>query len=139
MASAVIMMVAGAVLNATAFTGSMYLAKTLSSDKKHTDEEKIRHDKALEKYQHDMGEFEKKRQQYQDWLTERYMNKKIAESDLNNTDYAFTLYNKAHPNFNLEKPKFHDYYKPNKKQKQYEMLYVGGGMLGAGFLAARYL
>jgi len=139
MASAVVMMIAGAVLNATAFTGSMYLAKTLSSDKKHTDEEKIRHDKALEKYQQDMGEWRKKREQYQDWLTARYLDKKIAESDLNNTDYAFTLYNKAHPNLNLEEPQFHDYYKPNKKQKQYELAYVGVGMLGTGFLAARYL
>ncbi|KAK3754569.1 hypothetical protein QZH41_017327 [Actinostola sp. cb2023] len=69
----------------------MYLAKTLSS-KKHTDEEKIRHDKALEKYQHDMGDFEKKHQQYQDWLTERYENKKLAEGNLHDTDDAFTLY-----------------------------------------------
>jgi len=138
MASAVVMMVAGAVLNATAFTGSMYLAKTLSSDKD-TDEEKIRHDKALEKYQQDMGEWQKKREQYQDWLTERYMNKKIAESDLNNTDYAFTLYNKAHPNFSLAKPQFHDYYKPNKKQKQYELAYVGGGMLAAGYFASKII
>jgi len=133
MASAVVMMVAGAVLNATAFTGSMYLAKALSS-KKHTDEEKIRHDKALEKYQHDMGEFEKKRQQYQDWLTEQYENKKLADGNLQDTDYAFTLYSKTH-----HEPQFSDYYKPSKNQKRNEMMYVGGGMLTAGFLAARYL
>jgi len=137
MASAVVMMVAGAVLNATAFTGSMYLAKTLSSDKKHTDEEKIRHDKALEKYQHDMGEFEKKRRQYQDWLTTRYMNKKLADGNLHDTDYAFALYSKAHPDF--KEPQFSDYYKPSNKHKQYQMIYVGLGMVGTGFLAARYL
>jgi len=131
--ASIVMMVAGAVLNATAFTGSMYLAKALSS-KKHTDEEKIRHDKALEKYQQDMGEFEKKRQQYQDWLTTRYMNKKLADGNLHDTDYAFALYSKAHP-----EPQFSDYYKPSNKHKQYQMMYVGGGMLTAGYLAARYL
>ncbi|KAK3754631.1 hypothetical protein QZH41_004300 [Actinostola sp. cb2023] len=69
----------------------MYLAKSL--DKKHIDGEKKRHDKALERYQQDMGEWEKKRRQYQDWLAERYENKKLADDDLHDTDYAFTLYN----------------------------------------------
>ena len=142
MASAVIMMVAGAVLNATAFTGSMYLAKSLGSDEKHVDEEKIRHDKAIERYQQDMGEFEKKRQQYQDFLTSQYVNKKIADNNLQDTDYAFTLYNKAHPEAHFDptqKPQFSDYYKPNNKQKNYQMIYVGSGMLVSGFLLARYL
>jgi len=133
--ASIVMMVAGAVLNATAFTGSMYLAKALSPKK--VDEEKIRHDKALEKYQQDMGEFEKKRQQYQDWLTTRYMNKKLADGNLHDTDYAFALYSKAHPDF--KEPQFSDYYKPSNKHKQYQMIYVGGGMLTAGYLAARYL
>jgi len=138
MASAVVMMVAGAVLNATAFTGSMYLAKTL--DKKHSDVEKIRHDKALEKYQQDMGEWRKKREQYQDWLTARYLDKKKADGNLLDTDYAFALYSKTHPDFTLEnEPQFANYYKPTQKQKSNEMAYVGVGMLGTGFLAARYL
>lgn len=57
MASAVIMMVAVAVLNATAFTVSMYLAKSLEGKK--ADEEKKSHDKALEEYQKQIGEYEK--------------------------------------------------------------------------------
>ncbi|KAK3751264.1 hypothetical protein QZH41_001452, partial [Actinostola sp. cb2023] len=99
MASAVVMMIAGAALNATAFTGGMYLVNTLTS-KKDVDEEQIRHDKALEKYKQDMGEFEKKRQQYQDWLTERYENKKLAEDNLHDTDYAFTLYKEGRTDIN---------------------------------------
>ena len=137
MASAVVMMVAGAVLNATAFTGSTYLAKSL--DKKHSDGERARHDKAIERYQQDMGEWQKKRQQYQDWLTTRYMNKKVADGNLHDTDYAFTLYSKTHPDFNLEQPQFSNYYKPSKNQKHNEIIYVGLGMMGTGFLAARYL
>lgn len=140
MASAVVMMVAGAVLNATAFTGSMYLAKSL--DKQHEDEERIRHDKSLEAYQKQMGEYEKKRQAYQDWLTKEYTDKKIADENLDSTDQAFVLYKKAHPdiNFNIDyKPQFKDYYKPSSKQKQYEMIYVGGGMLGIGFITSKFL
>jgi len=136
MASAVAMMIAGAVLNATAFTGSMYLAKSL--DKKHIDGEKKRHDKALERYQQDMGEWEKKRRQYQDWLAERYENKKLADDNLHDTDYAFTLYSKTHPDFGKQ-PQFSNYYKPSKKQKRNEIIYVGAGMMGTVFLAARYL
>ena len=142
MASAVVMMVAGAVLNATAFTGSMVLAKHLEGKSSHVDEEKIRHDKALEAYQKQMGEYEKKRQAYQDWLTEQYTNKKIADNMLDNTDMGFKLYRRAHPdvNFNINKqPKFSDFYKPSNKQKQYEMAYVGGGMLIAGYTASKFL
>lgn len=125
-------MVAGAILNATAFVGGSYLARTF--DRKHMDQERIRHDKALEAYQKAMGEYEKKRQQYQDWLSARYANKKIAEEDLENTDYAFKLYSQTHPHLG-RKPVLRDYYEPNEKQKEYEMAYVGIGTLLAGVVA----
>jgi 2-polyprenyl-6-methoxyphenol hydroxylase-like FAD-dependent oxidoreductase len=137
MASAVVMMVAGAVLNATAFTGSMYLAKSL--DKQHEDQERIRHDKALEAYQKQMGDYEKKRQAYQDWLTKEYTDKKQADENLNSTDQALSLYRKTHPDIDFNKPQFSDFYKPSSKQKQYEMMYVGGGMLGVGYVASKFL
>ena len=41
-------MLGGAVLNATTFIGRSYLAKYLSGG--NTDQERVRHDKALEKY-----------------------------------------------------------------------------------------
>ena len=51
MASAVAMMVGGAVLNATTFVGGSYLAKYLSGNSEKVFlYEKERHDKALEKY-----------------------------------------------------------------------------------------
>ena len=140
MASAVVMMIMGAVVNATAFTGSMYLGKYL--DKQHADKERIRHDKALEAYQKQMGEYEKKRQAYQDWLNEQYINKKQADENLNSTDQAFILYKKAHPDvkFNIDdKPEFSDYYKPSSKQKQYEMIYIGGTMLGTGYIVSKFI
>jgi len=130
------LMLGGAVLNATAFIGGSYLAKALSGD----DTERIRHDKALEKYQHDMGEWQRQQKLYQDWLNEQYLDKKQADENLQSTDQAFILYNKAHPSSRLQdKPNFKNYYSPSEKQKQYELLYVGGGMLGTGYLVSKYL
>ena len=47
--ASIAIMLGGAVLNASTFIGGSYLAKYLSGTK--TDQERRRHDKALEKYQ----------------------------------------------------------------------------------------
>ena len=50
--ASIAMMAGAAILNAAAFTGGNYLAKYLSGDGVQAAlDEKIRHDKALEKYQ----------------------------------------------------------------------------------------
>ena len=134
------MLVGGAVLNATAFVGGSYLAKFFSGS--NVDEERVRHDKALEKYQHDMIEWQKEQKLYQDWLNEQYIEKKQADENLQSTDQAFILYSKAHPQVAHKlqnKPVFKNYYSPSEKQKQYELIYVGGGMLGTGYLISKYL
>ena len=46
--ASIALMIGGAILNATAFVGGNYLAKSLSGA--NVDEEKVRHDKAVEKY-----------------------------------------------------------------------------------------
>ena len=73
------MMVGGAILNATTFVGGSYLAKYLSGDK--TDAERIRHDKAIEKYQKDYAKYQEKRQNLIDWYSQqkdaKYQAKKI--------------------------------------------------------------
>ena len=133
-------MIASAVLNATALVGGSYLVKYLGGSK--TDTERIRHDKALEKYQHDMGEWQKEQKRYQDWLGQQYLEKKQADENLQSTDEAFVLYSKAHPEFAhrlKNKPNFKNYYSPSSKQKQYEILYVAGGMLAAGYITAKYI
>jgi len=136
--ASIVLMVGGAILNATAFTGGSYLAKYLSGE----DTERVRHDKALEKYQRDMGEWEKQQKVYQNWLDKQYVNKKQADENLDSTDQAFILYNKAHPSAVLKfqnKPNFNNYYSPSEKQKQYELIYVSGGTLAAGYLVSKYL
>ena len=125
------MMLGGAVLNATAFVGGSYLAKYLSGDK--TDTEKIRHDKALEKYQKDYAEYQENRQKLIDWEMKKKDEKYQATKNLSKTDEALELYAQMH------EPKFADYYRPSKNQKMGEMLYVGGGMMALGYAASKFL
>ena len=53
--ASIAIMLGGAVLNASTFIGGSYLAKYLSGSK--TDQERRRHDKALERYQRDYAKY----------------------------------------------------------------------------------
>ena len=80
------LMIGGAVLNATAFVGGSYLAKYLSGS--NTDTERIRHDKALEKYQRDYAAYQEKRQRLLDWYNQQRDEEHQASQNLSNTDEA---------------------------------------------------
>ena len=141
MATAVAMMVGGAVLNATTFVGGSYLAQYLSgNDAKDILYEKERHDKALEKYQKDYAAYQEKRRKFLDWEDENRCNNAIASRNFANTDEALKYYNKTHEDENLsdKPPQFSDYYRPPKNQKVGEMVYVGGGMMALGYIASRW-
>ena len=141
--ASVVMAIEGAVLNAAAFTGGNYLAKYLAGDNgKAALDEKTRHDKALEAYQSAMAKYERERTQILDWINTNEEIKEHAKKNFTNTDYAFKLYNQAHPNQRLtlpKKPNFWDMYQPSGLQKQGELLFVGGGALALGYAAFRFL
>ena len=122
-------MIGGAVLNATAFVGGSYLAKYLSG--KNVDTEKIRHDKAMEKYQRDYTEYQEKRQKLMDWKIKKKDEKYQASKNISTTNEQFALYEQMH------EPKFSDYYRPSDNQKMGEMVYVGGGMLALGYMDSK--
>ena len=132
-------MLGGAVLNATTFIGGSYLAKYLSGG--NTDQERVRHDKALEKYQKDYSKYEENRQRLLDWVDANRPNDAIAIQNLSNTNEALKLYNRTYPDENLEvnEPIFPNYYRPSNDQKIGEILYVGGGMLPLGYLTSKWL
>ena len=136
-------MIGGAVLNAAAFTGGNYLAKYLAGDGgQATLAEKIRHDKALEDYQNAMEKYTQERMQLLDWIETNREIKAQADQNFTNTDYAFKLYNQAHPDYKLTQPtapRFSDMYQPSEAQKQGELLFVGGGALALGYTAFRFL
>ena len=65
----------------------------------------------------------------------------IASQNFENTDEALKLYNKFHPDDNMQinEPVFSDYYRPSKEQKIGEMAYVSGGMMVLGYAASKWL
>ena len=133
-------MIGGAILNATTFVGGSYLARYLSGGS--SDAERIRHDKALEKYQKDYEAYQEGRERLADWMDERRQAQDIASSNMESTDEALKYYNRSHKNEQIsgvEEPRFADYYSPSSDQKTGEMLYVGGGMLALGYGLSRFI
>ena len=60
-------MIGGAIINATAFVGGSYLAKYLSG-RSNADEERKRHDLAVEKYQAPYEKYEENRTKLMAWI-----------------------------------------------------------------------
>ena len=135
--------IGGAVLNAAAFTGGNYLAKYIADDSGEAAlVKKTRHDKALEAYQAATEKYTREGTQLLDWIETNTEIKAQANQNFMNTDYAFKLYNQAHPDYKLTlptAPKFSDMYQPSGLQKQGELLFVGGGALALGYAAFRFL
>lgn len=141
--ASIAIMAGGAVLNAVAFIGGNYLAQALGgTDPKAAQEEKIRHDKALEAYNAAYARYQKDRTKLLDWIATNDRMKDQAKQNFTNTDYAFKLYNQTHPDEEIrapKEPKFADFYQPSAQQKQGELMFVGAGALALGYSAFRFL
>jgi len=132
-------MVDGAVLNATAFIDGNYLARALGGG------DKVALDKSA------MTKLSKiiKRLTPNTRATEhnfstgsRPRRKRRRRPSSTNTDYAFKLYNQAHPDEQMVPPKepnFSDFYQPSEQQKKGELAFVGPGALALGYAAFRFL
>ena len=80
-----------------------------------------------------MAKYTHERTQLLDWIETNREVKAQAKQNFTNTDYAFKLYNQAHPDYKLtqpKEPKFSDMYQPSELQKQGDLLFVGGSALG---------
>ena len=89
-----------------------------------------------------MEKYNQERTQLLDWIETNREIKAQADQNFTNTDYAFKLYNQAHPDYKLSQPKkpiFSDMYQPSALQKEGELLFVGGGALALGYAAFRFL
>ena len=140
--ASIAIMIGGAVLNATAFIGGNYLARALGGADKAALEEKKRHDKALEDYQAAYAKYTHDRTQLLNWIATNAQTKEQAKQNFTNTDYAFKLYNKAHPDEQMvtpKEPKFSDFYQPSEQQKNGELAFVGAGALALGYAGFRFL
>ena len=140
--ASIAIMIGGAVLNATAFIGGNYLARALGGGDKAALEEKKRHDEALEDYQAAYAKYARDRTQLLDWIATNAPTKEQAKQNFTNTDFAFKLYNQAHPDEQMvppKEPKFSDFYQPSEQQKKGELAFVGAGVLALGYAAFRFL
>ena len=137
--ASIALMIGGAIINATTFVGGSYLAKYLSGSSD-SDEEKKRHDLAVEKYQKEYEEYEENRAELNDWIMTNDRIKDEAKENFKNTDYALKLYNKIHQDdLSLREPQFSDFYQPSAQQKQGEIIYVGASALAIGFAASYFI
>ena len=134
MASAIAMMIGGAVTNALAFTGGNYLFSHMGSN---TNEEKIRHDKAIEKLEKAQAEWNKRRIQRLDSLNERLRKEHHSEQTFEDVDQAMKQYYYfTHKQLAPlpPKPKLSDFYTPSEDQKNREIAFVVGGMALTSFI-----
>ena len=137
--ASIALMIGGAIINATNFVGGSYLAKYLSGSSD-SDEEKKRHDLAVEKYQKEYEEYEENRAKLNYWIMTNDRIKDEAKENFKNTDYALKLYNKIHQDdLSLREPQFSDFYQPSAQQKQGEIIYVGASALAIGFAASYFI
>ena len=121
------MIIGGAVVNALAFSGSNYLFSKLS-----TDEERKRHDKALENLTKARDEYEKKRLALIDYANKKVMEQRKADKNFVDSKKAMELYFEATLG---PEPKLSDFYEPSETQKNNELLFIVVGMIGVYFFS----
>ena len=135
MASAVAMMIGGAVTNALAFTGGNYLFSHLGKD---SDEERKRHDKAMEQLEAAQAKWSKERTQRLDFINEQLQKEHHAVQKFDDVDQAMKQYyyitNKQLTPLS-PKPTLGDFYTPSEDQKKREISFIIGGMALTGFVA----
>ena len=88
------------------------MAKYLSGGS-NAEEERKRHDLAVEKYQAAYDMYEENRTNLLDWIPTNDRMKSEAKQNFENTDYALKLYNIVHQDkIDLKEPEFSDFYQP---------------------------
>ena len=129
------MMIGGALVNALSFSGSSFLFSKL--DKNGSAAEMKRHDLAQEKLNAASTEWSEHRKQTIDYANLQLQKEHDAEIDFRNADNALLLYNELHPTHKLQlrkKPQLSDYYTPSGEMKNYEYLWIIGGLITTGFV-----
>ena len=141
MASAVAMMIGGAVVNALAFTGSNFLFSKLGKNND-AEAERERHDKAVEQIEAAQAAWSQKRTQRLDFINKEIQKEHHAEQTFDNVDQAMKQYyyitgKQLDPL--LPEPKLSDYYAPSSDQQNRELLFIVAGMAATGFLAYKLI
>ena len=130
------MLLGGATVNALAFSGSNYLFSMLQGSG--IDEERKRHDKAVEQLQAAQGEWSKQRTERLDWINEELRHQGHAVQTFRDVDMAIREYARVtgHKLDSLgSEPQLSDFYTPSGGQKNREIAFVIAGMAATGLVA----
>ena len=137
MVSIVLTTAIGAVLNAGTFIGGSYLAKYLTG--KNQDEERKRHDLAIEKYNNDYNSWKKEMGDKELWLEEQERQHSDASHKFKNTDDALKLYSQAMEAHQEKEPNFKDYYTPSSNQRNGEVIFTGLTVAGLAYTFSKFI
>ena len=138
MASAVAMMIGGAVVNALAFTGGNFLFSKLEKTQD-AEKERERHDRAVEQLEAAQAAWSQKRMQRLDFINDQMQKKHHAEQTVDYVDQAMKQYYYITGKQLDPEPKLSDYYAPLSDQQNRELLFIVAGMAATGFLAFRLI
>ena len=132
------MLVRGALVNALAFSGSNYLFTMLRCSA--VDEERKRHDKAIEQLQAAQAAWSRRRTERLDWINEELRRQGHAVQTFQDVNAAMQEYAQV-TGHNLDplgpEPQLADFYHPSDGQKDREIAFVILGMAATGFVAYR--
>jgi hypothetical protein len=138
--ASIAMLVGGALVNALAFSGSNYLFSTLKSSG--VDEERKRHDKAVEQLQDAQAKWSRKRTEHLDWINEDLRRQGHAVQTFRDVDATIREYSqvtgKTLEPFSPE-PQLSDFYTPSDDQKEHEITFVILGMAATGLVAYKLI
>ena len=138
--ASVAMLVGGALVNALAFSGSNYLFSMLKSSG--VDEERKRHDLAVEQLQAAQTEWSRKRTERIDWINEELRRQNHAVQTFHDVDAAIREYSQVFGEAKSKtldplgpEPQLSDFYTPSNDQKDREIVFVVLGMAATGLVA----
>ena len=136
--ASIAMLLGGAAVNALAFSGSNYLFSMLRSSG--VDEERKRHDQAVEQLQAAQAEWSKQRTERLDWINEELRRQGHAVQTFRDVDAAmreYALVTGGQNNLDPlgPEPQLGDFYTPSDGQKSSELIFVALGLGATGVLA----
>ena len=132
--ASIAMMIGGALVNALAFTGSNFLFSQGKSDA--ANEERKRHDKAVEQLPTAQAAWSRKRTERLDWINTNLRRQGHAVRTFRNVDEAIRQYNLiSGPLEPIEpEPKLSDFYLPSPEQRDREIAFVVMGLGATTFV-----
>ena len=134
--ASIAMLLGGAAVNALAFSGSNYLFSMLRSSG--VDEERRRHDKAVEQLQAAHEQWSKQRTERLDWINEElYAVQTFHDVDMAIREYARVTGHNLDNTFGVmgSEPQITDFYTPSGDQKNREIAFVVVGLAATGLAA----